>query len=963
MAQYRTGQVTVIQNSNIAIGIGTAWLNTVTSVTQTTHGFVVGDVLKVTGGVYSKAQANNTTNAAAVGIVYSVTDANNFVLCTSGYVGGLSGLTVGITYYLSDTVAGALTATAPTAPSVIVPLVTATSITEGYYKTPQPVKAGHSFKILGEDASYTINSVDSNTQIQLSLAYAGISKTASYLIARDFTPHKNLPEVSEGDADWAYGLTQALRKLDSEPLVNSAVGKISEASNLPLWNNGPWPGSNGGAFANITGNPTDNTALATALNGKAGKDLATSTADGLMSKEDKSTIQSQHFAGLSVGDIQTNGKQILHAVGSIDAVNPPYQIGSTVTNFATAGLYNESSAGNIYHFITQARNTGTTNVVPLLSFAFASGMNSSAWGINTGVYAEDTSTNATVIGYELNYGILENAVNATAYGLVVNPTGYKAVSSGVQLQAASSWCAMNDGIVFNTGGTIAGAQNLVTVGNNTTVTTTANAFSVVRVGDTITANGSTRVVTAKASNISLTVNIAVDWDNGGIGYSFVKETQPVTNALLSVHATAMRPTYGIDFSALTPASGYLLRGTGDMGLTTTNLRVPNLGGISAKRADDGTWHQIFYFDNNNDVILNRQSLLGLPARKPANVIVGVGESKGFYISDHLLNHLLAIDEYTGNSTFSGNVTAATFYGSAAGLTDLPLATLPIVTISANTTLSVNTSYIVTGGTAYILPAATFDATNPPRINISVPQQIGGGGPSITIQGQSTAPSQDLYIDGQRLQGFYNQTYTIGAGESVMLTYKSSGFWTCDAKDKYVNPTGSSQWTTVTGGINYSGGFVGIGQATVANALDILSSADSGANSTILVKNTNNTGVSASSSIKAIADTANAQLFAHGSGRTATRYGITLGGYGELLSGAGNGLLIGTGTNAKDIIFGTNGAERARITSAGNLRLSNQPAAPASATATGTTGDLIISGGYIYFCSATNTWVRAALSTW
>jgi len=39
------------------------------------------------------------------------------------------------------------------------------------------------------------------------------------------------------------------------------------------------------------------------------------------------------------------------------------------------------------------------------------------------------------------------------------------------------------------------------------------------------------------------------------------------------------------------------------------------------------------------------------------------------------------------------------------------------------------------------------------------------------------------------------------------------------------------------------------------------------------------------------------------------------------------------------------------------------AAPASASATGTSGDWAIDADYIYVCTATNTWKRAALATW
>jgi len=37
--------------------------------------------------------------------------------------------------------------------------------------------------------------------------------------------------------------------------------------------------------------------------------------------------------------------------------------------------------------------------------------------------------------------------------------------------------------------------------------------------------------------------------------------------------------------------------------------------------------------------------------------------------------------------------------------------------------------------------------------------------------------------------------------------------------------------------------------------------------------------------------------------------------------------------------------------------------PASATDTGTKGDIVHDANYIYVCTATDTWVRAALSTW
>ena len=48
---------------------------------------------------------------------------------------------------------------------------------------------------------------------------------------------------------------------------------------------------------------------------------------------------------------------------------------------------------------------------------------------------------------------------------------------------------------------------------------------------------------------------------------------------------------------------------------------------------------------------------------------------------------------------------------------------------------------------------------------------------------------------------------------------------------------------------------------------------------------------------------------------------------------------------------------------GQMDLAALNTAPASASAAGTTGEIRFTADYIYVCTATNTWKRAALSTW
>ena len=69
------------------------------------------------------------------------------------------------------------------------------------------------------------------------------------------------------------------------------------------------------------------------------------------------------------------------------------------------------------------------------------------------------------------------------------------------------------------------------------------------------------------------------------------------------------------------------------------------------------------------------------------------------------------------------------------------------------------------------------------------------------------------------------------------------------------------------------------------------------------------------------------------------------------------VLIGTTTDG-GYKLDVNGTARAN-----QFQLSALNTAPASATATGTTGEIRIVNGFIYVCVATNTWQRAAISTW
>lgn len=124
--------------------------------------------------------------------------------------------------------------------------------------------------------------------------------------------------------------------------------------------------------------------------------------------------------------------------------------------------------------------------------------------------------------------ILALLLTAPSYAQVVGPN-YKAVfvtaydidtadpifcvTTG---QNGSPWAAPRIG--SGTGG-----NNIKTSGSSTTVTevtTDSLPFTLLSVGDQIFVNGNTRYITAKASGASITVNSAVNIENGGSGYPF-----------------------------------------------------------------------------------------------------------------------------------------------------------------------------------------------------------------------------------------------------------------------------------------------------------------------------------------------------------------------------------------------------------------------------------------------------------
>jgi hypothetical protein len=96
--------------------------------------------------------------------------------------------------------------------------------------------------------------------------------------------------------------------------------------------------------------------------------------------------------------------------------------------------------------------------------------------------------------------------------------------------------------------------------------------------------------------------------------------------------------------------------------------------------------------------------------------------------------------------------------------------------------------------------------------------------------------------------------------------------------------------------------------------------------------------------------------------------------GDLIFGNDAGVVSGTGVRSGNLLRLQNaGTNALTVDLSGNLTATGRgsftglrlvsPTVPATASSSGTAGDMAWDSGFVYVCTATNTWKRAALSTW
>jgi len=204
--------------------------NSTEAITQTTHGFSVGNAIYYSGLAWAKAKADSA-DTLGIGVVGAVADVNNFTVYYSGYITGLSGLTAGQYYFVSDSSAGVLTATEPTtANNFSNPLLFALTTTTGIVLPfrPSQIESVGARQIVNKAINYTALSGDiilvDTTSGDVTITLLAASSIGSFVTVKKTSSDAHNVIISRAGSDTIDGQTTQLLTTQYESIDMVADG-------------------------------------------------------------------------------------------------------------------------------------------------------------------------------------------------------------------------------------------------------------------------------------------------------------------------------------------------------------------------------------------------------------------------------------------------------------------------------------------------------------------------------------------------------------------------------------------------------------------------------------------------------------------------------------------------------------------------------------------------------------------
>lgn len=207
-------------------------------IAQTAHGLAVGDLVRLSGVNYVKAQADSIVNAEVVGIVSAVAGANDFTIQVAGQVTGLTGLTAGTVFFLSEATPGLLTATEPsTAGEISKPVLIADTTTSGWMLNFRGIAVAADVAVAGGALIFvSLTVISADAQIDITGIEAGFDYIFTFqnvTVSVDASTIQ-MRTSSDGGSTYDAGGTdyRVISTISSEIIITPAIGNAANEQGL-----------------------------------------------------------------------------------------------------------------------------------------------------------------------------------------------------------------------------------------------------------------------------------------------------------------------------------------------------------------------------------------------------------------------------------------------------------------------------------------------------------------------------------------------------------------------------------------------------------------------------------------------------------------------------------------------------------------------------------------------------------